>query len=215
MCYSWDSKHQGCREIFGDLWLFASFLEIGLHTLGKSSALELHISIHKHKGPSTSKRPSDGAIKNLKKCQPGKRLQKELIGWCCFVAKNASNGETKQPGGLEGTVVAFRHPLEIRQSVWTQREKQWNVDDVTEHPEESSKGKASYCLDPKSTLILAWIPSAARNLTLTEWSVLIIRAQCWREGVCVCVCVIWFLIWELEHQHSPTHVVGSLWFQCN
>lgn len=42
------------------------------------------------------------------------------------------------------------------------------MDDVTEHPEEISKDKASYCLDPKYTLILALIPSAARNLTLME-----------------------------------------------
>lgn len=70
----------GMQEIFGDLWLFASFLEIGLHTLGRSSALELHISVHKHKGRSTSKSPPDGAIKNPEKCQPGKRLQRELIG---------------------------------------------------------------------------------------------------------------------------------------
>ena len=70
--------------------------------------------------------------------------------------------------GLEGRLVAFGHFLELSQSVWTQRDKQWSVDDVIEHPEEISKDKASYCLDPKYTLSLALIPSAARKLTLME-----------------------------------------------
>lgn len=67
--------------------------------------------------------------------------------------------ETKVPcreiprpvGGLEGSSVALGCPLELSQSVGTQREKHSSVDDVTEHPEESGKDKASSCSDPKNT----------------------------------------------------------------
>lgn len=63
----------------------------------------------------------DGTIKKLKECQPGKRLQdafRKLIGRWLLMDKNASNCEITQPaGGLWGAVVAFRHPLELSQSV--------------------------------------------------------------------------------------------------
>lgn len=70
----------------------------------------------------------------------------------------------------------------------------WNCTNVSEHRGEhngvwmmsqsvlrKAQGKASSCLDPKSTLTLARTPSAAGNLTRTEGSVLIIRLSAEEE----------------------------------
>ena len=171
--YSCNSKHQDRRAIFWYWWLLSSLLEIGLPSLLTRPALEVQTGSHKYSWLSTSQSPPDRTVKNLKKLSARKKakgsVQKVLIGWCLFMEKNVSYYKITPPmRGLEGRLVAFGHFLELSQSVWTQRDKQWSVDDVIEHPEEISKDQASYCLDPKYTLSLALIPSAARKLTLME-----------------------------------------------
>lgn len=65
-------------------------------------------------------------------------------------------------------------PFGIKPKCQTQKEKQWSVDDLTEHPED----KASDYLDPKNTDVLALILSAAKSLILIEGLVLNIKSQC-------------------------------------
>lgn len=147
---------------FQHRWLFSSFPEIHLPTLLIRADIDVHTSIHKHKWLSTSKTPPNGPIK---KCQQGKR-PKETQSWGGGLGNAVSESLLgaafswigmfpivrlhSQWVGLREGLLAL-DTLWNEASVWTQREKQSSVDDVTEHPEESSEDKASYCLDPKNT----------------------------------------------------------------
>jgi hypothetical protein len=124
--------------------------------------------------------PTKPAKKEAKGSQTWEGCSEELIGQRLSLDP-VSNCKIAQWGsGLKERLLVSGCLLELSQHVLTQREKQSRVGDVTTHPEESNKDKASSCVHPKYTALPYTDFFCSQSLTHMEEVALVIQTSGWK-----------------------------------